>query len=140
MLRDIWRIADALLAWLCVPQLPAVRATDADMARLLREPHADAALRLLIAEADNEPSGWPHSARTWLRALRRLRLETPIVRWRPQLWVTGEDLKRMGHAPSAKFRLAIAAAETVQLQGGSPEAARLAAAVALAATDTTTQS
>ncbi len=138
MLRDIWRIADVLLASLCAPQLPAVRATDAGTARLLREPHADAALRLLIAEADNDPSGWPHSARTWLRALRRLRLETPIAQWRPQLWVTGEDLKRLGHAPSATFRVAITAAETVQLQGGSPDEAWLAAAAAFAATDTET--
>ena len=114
-LRDIWRLADELVALLQGPSLPAVRPDDVVLIRLLRQPQADAALRLLVAEADNGPAAWPHSARTWLRALRRMRIRTPVVQWSPSLWVNGASLTALGYAPSPHYRVAIAAAEAVQL-------------------------
>ena len=131
--REIWQSADGLIGLLLAPKLPPIRADDATLARLLRAPQADAARRLLIAEADTAPSGWPHSARTWLRALRRLRRATPVMTWRPALWVTGATLKALGYPPSPHFRRALAAAETVQLQGGSQAEALAVARATLAA-------
>lgn len=137
-LRTIWTIASQLLHSLVAGRLPAVRADDARLARLLRQPEADAALRLLLAEADNVPEGWPHSARTWLRALRRLRLKTPAAQWRPKPFVTGSALKALGFAPSARFRPALQAAETVQLEGGSAAEALAAATACLTSDDEAT--
>lgn len=130
-LRDIWEIADALVAMLKRPTLPTVRDDNVALIRLLRQPHADAALRLLVAEADNGPVDWPHSARTWLRALRRMRMRTPVAKWSPQRWVTGASLTKLGYSPSPHYRVAIAAAEAVQLQSGTAEEALVAARAAL---------
>ncbi len=91
-------------------------------ARWLRRTEADPALRLCMAA---EPDG-PHAAwRDQLAAAKR--------RW---LWpadpVTGSELQVRGHGPGPHFKIALAAAEAVQLEGGDHAQALDAAELALA--------
>jgi poly(A) polymerase len=129
-LGGIWRQASALAAPLdshaAGDRLPHLDAANPSLARLLREPDADAALRLLLAEADNRPD-WPASVRPWLRGLRRLRAETPRRRWWPTPHVDGRQLMALGHRPGPDFRAALDAALDVQLAGGDADAALTAA-------------
>jgi hypothetical protein len=110
-LAKIWHLADTVPA-----------AEGATLIRWLREPWADAALRLLQARA-GEPERW--------QVLRQLRAATPVALWRPDLVVTGDTLQAWGCPPGPHFRRALQAAEDVQLLGGSAEAAAAAARAAL---------
>lgn len=115
-LAAIWRLAEALLT--PPPPGPA-------RIRLLRDPWADAALRLLLARFPE----YADAAR-W-SALREERARTPVTTWQPAPWVTGDDLIALGHAPGPNFRAALMAAEDVQLTGGSAEEALASAIRAL---------
>lgn len=111
-LSRIWRMAEQLHA----------PPTGTALVRLLREPLADVALRLLAArEAEGSP---------WL-LLRAVRAAADRQAWWPPLHVTGEHLQRWGYAPGPRFRAALAAAEDAQLAGGSGEEAAVAARAVL---------
>lgn len=111
-LERIWKLAEALMD-LPPPGPPRVR--------LLREDEADAALRLLLAHEPLAP---------W-QELRAQRSRTRRQEWWPAPYVTGEALIAFGHRPGPQFRLALQAAEDVQLTGGTPEAALRAALATL---------
>ncbi|MBI5609999.1 MAG: CCA tRNA nucleotidyltransferase, partial [Deltaproteobacteria bacterium] len=94
----------------------------AEEARWLRRSEADAALRLCqAAEPDGPYAAW----RTHLAAA------DPQWLW-PQHPVTGDELQRHGHRPGPHFKIALAAAEAVQLEGGGRAQALDAAELALA--------
>lgn len=127
-LAGIWRLASAIAEAFGDPHahLPPLDPADPRLARLLREDQADAALRLLLAEAD-VASAWPAAARPWLRGLRRLRATTPRAQWWPEPHVDGRALMALGHRPGPVFRAALDAALDVQLAGGDADAALQAA-------------
>ena len=112
-LSRTWKLAEALVD--LPPPGPA-------RTRLLREDEADAALRLLLAHQPLAP---------W-QDLRAQRSRTRRQEWWPVPHVTGEALIILGYRPGPQFRLALQAAEDVQLTGGTPEAALSAALAVLA--------
>lgn len=100
------------------------------LVRPLRDPNADAALRLLLA--DDEAMGVRGAVATFLHGWRQLRVDVPYTQWWPQPVVTGDDLQAWGHAPGPGFRAALVAAEDAQLSGRSDEEAAAAARSVLA--------
>ncbi len=136
-LRNTWDQADALLACLRDATLPALDPTSPRLVRLLREPESDAAVRLALAALAADPAlGALHpAALAWLGGLRHLRKQAQTSRWRPRLYVDGARLKALGHPPSPRFRVALAAAEDTQLRGGDDRAALAAALAALPSLD-----
>ncbi|GEM_PF-957306 len=116
--RDIGAIIDLSQRILEGPQ-------GADQIRVLRQELGDHAL---VAAAAFQPKS-PH-----LAGLRETRASASRQQWAPIPIVTGATLKAAGYAPSPRFRIAIAAAETAQLDGLGDEEVRAAALAALQST------
>ena len=104
--------------------LPTECRWTARLARWLRHPHADQALRLLDAAEEQPTAG----------AWRLARAQWPSAKAFPPPALNGTDLRSRGFQPGPAFKAALAAAEDAQLEGATPgEAIAVALAVLLPA-------